>query len=462
LSHTLHGFANPWHSLGPSTSLNSAHAPIKTGKKKKKDHANLTCHYCNKKGHIQPDCCKKKKDDADKKKKEEEGSNVAESSKKAANAHVLIPMSASIEEVNDEVFRVGLYSASCTCWMMDSGVTHHMTPYESDFADYTPCQGSVCLGDKSTVDQVGVGSIILNTSQGAQIMLTNVLHIPQIKTRFLSTHALIQKGATVLFSQSSFEIAVNQHAIGTGYLEHNLYWLDASMASLNGHTQSGAIPLHTWHLHTGHMSHMALKLHSPSATTGMDLDASTMVPNTCHGCELGKSACKPFPVSVQKTTQIFEIVHSDLRGPEQTMSIQGANYYATFIDDYSCYAVVYFLCSKDLLVHMLEDFLAWAETQTLLKLQVLHTDRGGKYMAKTVKGILNKKGIEHHLTMPGSPQQNGKAEHFNRMIMDKASAMLHHAGLSLGFWECVVNTTVHIYNHTPSRKLKWCTPYEIW
>jgi hypothetical protein len=55
---------------GPGASLNAvARAPIKSsdkGKGKKRDHSNLTCHYCGKKGHIQPDCRKKKKDDADK------------------------------------------------------------------------------------------------------------------------------------------------------------------------------------------------------------------------------------------------------------------------------------------------------------------------------------------------------------------------------------------------------------
>jgi hypothetical protein len=191
---------------GPSTSLNSAsaRAPIKTGSKnKKKDHSNLMCHYCNKKGHIQPDCRKKKRDDADKKKKEEEGS--ADSSKKAANAHVLVPTTASIEEVNDnEQLAVGLYSVQSVRWMMDSGATHHMSPFKSDFADYSHCNGSVCLGDKSTVDQVGTGSVIFKTSQGTQLTLTNVLHIPQLKMHFLSTRTLVQKGATVTFAQGSF------------------------------------------------------------------------------------------------------------------------------------------------------------------------------------------------------------------------------------------------------------------
>ena len=448
---------------GPSTSLNAARAPVKSGKKKKKEHANLTCHYCSKKGHIQPDCRKKKKDDADKKKKEEEGNNAAESSKKAANAHVHVPTTASIEEVNDDELRVGLYTASRTRWMMDSGATHHMTPFKSDFADYTPCNGSVRLGDKSTVDQVGVGSVVFKTSQGAEITLTNVLHIPQIKTRFLSTRALVQRGATVLFNKSSFEIAVNQRSIGSGYLENNLYWLDTSTASLNALTRSVTLPLHVWHLRMGHMSHMALKSHGPSATIGMDIDASAVdIPNTCHGCELGKSARKPFLASEKRTTRIFEVVHSDLAGPMQMQSIQGSVYYAAFIDDHSRHAVVYFIRTKDLLVRALKTFLAWGETQTSLKLRALHSDRGGEYIAETVKEFLDEKGIEHHKTMPGSPQQNGKAERFNRTVMDKAMAMMHAAGLSSGFWECAVQTALHVYNRTPARKLSWRTPYEIW
>src|SRR6266404_7298887 len=83
-------------------------------------------------------------------------------------------------------------------------------------------------------------------------------------------------------------------------------------------------------------------------------------------------------------------------------------------------------------------------------------------MADTVSRILSGKGIECHLTVPGTPQQNGKAERFNRTILEKALAMLHTAGLSLGFWECAVQTAVHVYNRSPTRTLKWCTPYERW
>ena len=208
---------------------------------------------------------------------------------------------------------------------------------------------------------------------------------------------------------------------------------------------------------------MALKMYGPSATTGMDFDSSTAaIPNICHGCKLGKSTCKPFSGSGKKMSWIFEVVHGNLTFLKQTKLIQGSTYFATFIDDHSHHVVVYFLRLKDHFVSVLEKFLAWGETQTSLKLSALHLDRGGEYVAGTVIEMLDEKGIECHLTMPGSPQQNGKAEQFSQTIMDKALAMVHTSGLTTGFWEYAVNAAVHVYNYTPTRMLGWCMPFELW
>src|SRR5258708_31112373 len=116
---------------GNLAALNAARAPIKSdGKKKRKDHSNLTCHYCNKKGHIQPDCRKKKQDDSPNKKEERS------SGSKAANTHILVPTTASTEEVNDDL-TAALYAADAKpCWMMYIGPTPPLTPCRPDFKDY--------------------------------------------------------------------------------------------------------------------------------------------------------------------------------------------------------------------------------------------------------------------------------------------------------------------------------------
>jgi hypothetical protein len=51
------------HQIRPSrSSLNVARAALIKANGKKKDLTDLTCHYCNKKGHIKPDCQKKRRD----------------------------------------------------------------------------------------------------------------------------------------------------------------------------------------------------------------------------------------------------------------------------------------------------------------------------------------------------------------------------------------------------------------
>jgi hypothetical protein len=191
---------------------------------------------------------------------------------------------------------------------MDSGATHHITPYKSDFKDYSPCQGSVCLGDKTTINQVGIGSIVFNTSLGIPITLSNVLHIPGVRTRFLSTLALAQKGAVISFAKDSFKVIVNQRCFAKGYLEDNLYWLDVSSIGTLASMKSTATSLDIWHQCMGHISYAALKQYGPSALTGMDIDSSTSAPSVCHGCAVAKSTCQPF--SLSKTKRTMEILPS--------------------------------------------------------------------------------------------------------------------------------------------------------
>ena len=158
----------------------------------------------------------------------------------------------------------------------------------------------------------------------------------------------------------------------------------------------------------------------------------------------------------------LQVIHSDLAGPMQTQSIQGSKYIATFIDNYSRHGVVYFLKSKDQCAAAFKKFLAWAKNQTSEQMLALHSDCGGEYLSRAIRTVLDQKGIEHKLTMPGMPQQNGLAEQWNRTILDKAHMLIHGAGLSLGFWEYAVDTAVHTYNRTPTRTIGWCMPHELW
>ena len=437
---------------GASASLNKI-APIK----KKGDKGNIQCYYCKKNGHKSPDCRKKKRD-AEEKEKKEKGNGARPA--KAVNAHIT---TASIEEIDDnEDLPVSLYAAVRSRWMVDSGATHHITPNKSDFITWTPAKGVVSLGGHAQINQIGTGTVAIRPSGSDKIVhLHNVMHVPDAGARYFSVvSALLQKGGQITFKPNKLSISIRGNQIAEGYQEGNLFWIDTSQTAV--HAIGAPIPIDLWHNRMGHMSHNALKRYKDSVK-GIDIDSS-VDPNQspCPGCELGKQTRLSFHGSSKRSDRRLRIIHSDLAGPMQTRSIQGSLYIATFIDDYSRHRVVYYLKTKDQCVAAFKKFLAWAENQTSERMLALHSDRGGEYLSSAVRSILDEKGIEHKLTMPHSPQQNGLAERWNRTLLDKARALMHSAGLSLGFWEYAVDTAVHTYNRTPTRTIGWRTPHELW
>ena len=67
----------------------------------------------------------------------------------------------------------------------------------------------------------------------------------------------------------------------------------------------------------------------------------------CQGCAEGKHTGGPFASSVTKTSDILQLIHSDLSSVLPITSLGGRLYYITFIDDFSRKTWIYFLKKKD-------------------------------------------------------------------------------------------------------------------
>ena len=122
---------------------------------------------------------------------------------------------------------------------------------------------------------------------------------------------------------------------------------------------------------------------------------------------------------------------------------------------------MFFLKSKDEEFNAFKAYLTWAERQTNTKLKCKRTDWGGEFLSNEQKQYLKENGIEHQMSMPDSPQQNGWAERFQQTIVSGAEAMWHHAGLSNGFWIHAVKVKIHTYNVTPIKRAGYKTPTEL-
>ncbi len=98
--------------------------------------------------------------------------------------------SEKIEEVLDAP-QVSLYMMSGNTqkpvtWMMDSGASQHFTPYIEDFTTYTQHRGvEISLSDNSIIKSTRVGSVTIRTNRGYDLILSDVLHVPQTHSRIL-------------------------------------------------------------------------------------------------------------------------------------------------------------------------------------------------------------------------------------------------------------------------------------
>ena len=165
---------------------------------------------------------------------------------------------------------------------------------------------------------------------------------------------------------------------------------------------------------------------------------------------------KSFPQSLTHASKPFERIHSDLKSfPVE--SYHRYKYFISFLDDYSSYAWVVCIRTKDAAISALRNFVAMVQTQYDSKIVEWMSDAGGEYKSDEFITALKELGIKILQSVPYQPQQNGRAERLNRTIMEKSQALRFDACLPQSWWEFSINHAVHLYNRTPIKRLKWKT-----
>ncbi|KAK8938897.1 hypothetical protein KSP39_PZI010824 [Platanthera zijinensis] len=214
-----------------------------------------------------------------------------------------------------------------------------------------------------------------------------------------------------------------------------------------------------WHARLGHMSERGLlELHKKGLLKGV----KTCKLDFCETCVLGKQHRVKFVTSTQRSKQALEYIHSDVWGSAPEPSLGGARYFVTFIDDFSRKVWIYFLKHK---FEVFEKFKVWKTTmekQTGKRVKYLRSDNGGEYTSAEFQEYCNQEGITRHLTIPGTPQQNGVAERMNRTLLERARCMRLFADLPRSFWAEAINTACYLVNRSPSMSLNLKSPQEVW
>ena len=149
-----------------------------------------------------------------------------------------------------------------------------------------------------------------------------------------------------------------------------------------------------WHKRIGHVNVQRMKLmQSKEIVTGLPKLKVEEMHKVCEACQLGKQAKHAFPKDRHVSTNVLEIVHSDVWGPAKTTPMGGCKYYVTFIDDHTRKVWVYFMKEKSEVFTHFQNFRVMVEKQTEKHVKCLRSDKGGEYFSNEFCGYLRKNGI---------------------------------------------------------------------
>ena len=139
----------------------------------------------------------------------------------------------------------------------------------------------------------------------------------------------------------------------------------------------------------------------------------------------------------------------------------GYKYFVTWIDHKTWYACVDFLKNKECttVTRSFVNYAAWIKQQIGSTVKKVRTDNGGEYTGREFTHLCEEQGIVHETTSPHTPEHNGIAERYNRVLQEGALTMQHDAGLSGRFWISSIHTANFVKNRVLHTKLG-ISPYE--
>lgn len=365
-----------------------------------------------------------------------------------------------------------LFMASNGCneigWYIDSGATKHMCNDKSLFENFSAKQGaSVVMANGVKAPEEGRGSIRLmcqtECESGREILIEEVLFVPQLDVNLISVSKLLSRGFSVTFEGNRCTISKGQRLIAFAEQRNGLFRLqEMSRALISRDKQHNELCKHAWHRRLGHRDINVLqKISRQELAIGFKL-VECGVDEKCECCLEAKLTRSPFPSATEKkTTKILELLHTDVCGPISPPSYGGHRYVMTLIDDYSGYTRVYLMKQKSEAEIKIKQFVAEMGTRFGRKPQVIRSDRGGEYTGNALLNFYKQQGITPEFTVPYSPQQNGKAERKNRSLIEMTRCLIGDSQLDKRFWGEAILTANYLQNRLPSESVER-TPYELW
>nr|GEZ02077.1 retrovirus-related Pol polyprotein from transposon TNT 1-94 [Tanacetum cinerariifolium] len=182
-----------------------------------------------------------------------------------------------------------------------------------------------------------------------------------------------------------------------------------------------------WHRRLSHLNFDTINLLSKNDIVVGLPKLKFIKDHLCSSCVLGKAKRKSFHTKTTPSSKRrLQLLHMDLCGPLRT----------------------YFLRSKDETPEVLINFLRLVQRGLHAQVRIVRTDKGTKFLNKTLHAYFDSKGILHQTSVARTPEQNGVVERRNHTLVEAARIMLSATKVTLFFWAEAIATTCFTQNRS--------------
>src|SRR5215216_1788253 len=366
------------------------------------------------------------------------------------------------------VIDVYLANTRSSTWVFDTGSVAHICNTKQGLRikrRLAKDEVTIRVGNGSKVDVIAVGTLPLHLPSGLVLDLNNCYLVPALSMNIISGSCLMRDGYSFKSENNGCSIYMNNIFYGNAPLMSGLFLLNLDSSDTHIHNietkrckVNNDSATYLWHCRLLYIGVKRMKkLHTDGLLESLDYESL----GTCEPCLMGKMTKTPFSGTMERATDLLEIIHTDVCGPMSVDARGGYRYFLTFTDDLSRYGYIYLMKHKSETFDKFKEFQSEVENHRNKKIKFLRSDRGGESLSYEFGLHLKNCGIVSQLTPPGTPQRNGVSERRNRTLLDMVRSMMSLTDLPLSFWGYALQTATFTLNRAPSKPVE-TTPYELW
>ncbi|NBV43057.1 transposase, partial [bacterium] len=338
-------------------------------------------------------------------------------------------------------------------WLLDSAASFNFTPFLSDLAGGIEEEGEtpyVTVGSGQQMPVEGMGTTIVYGARGQRLSLSKVHYVEGFYQRLLSVPHLTECGAVVTFKGDRCSVVLGKALVmeGTRAREGSRLFKVKLGRGTRGSAKEPSsaaayvttLPLDLVHKRLNHVGvSTIMEMVKQGSVLGMQVQpvAKGGEKEACEACEEGKAQRLPFPrASTTPITKRLALVHADLWGPARMATLgRQAIYILSLLDHFSSHLWAFLLPNKaaSTVLGVLKPWLALVERQAGVLLRTLRTDNGSEFKGEVQEWLLEK-GIQHQLTAPYNPEQNGRVERWHGTMGKTLRTLLIASGLPTNLW----------------------------